>query len=187
MKNKILCLSILLLALTGCAIKSAGYGDASNFMGLGFIAKKTVVLAYDGPAKPFSEVGVVALDSRLRLRSLRTQSEDDVDTRYFAKGGLGIINTPNDVQIHLEPGSYIASFCFWIDRGNQGAIYCQADQNARFEVKAGEIQQFSWAEGQKGGGWTILKHPATAEAQARVVKDFGQVMNSVKEDAQANQ
>lgn len=173
------CGAVLLLG--GCAIKPVNYGDVSGFMGMGFIAKKTVILAYDGEVKPMSEVGVLALDARLRVRGIRAENGEATNIRKFSKGGLGIINTPNDEQIHLLPGRYVLSFCFYIDNGNQGAvIYCRNNLDIPVDVHANDVLQFSWANEQRGQ-WSVLNQPATAEVRQRVAKDFSDVMAAAKE------
>ena len=162
------------LLMSGC-VTPISYGDASGFMGMGFIAKKTVFLGYEGPVKPFEEVGVLALDARLRIRSIQTPDGELVRAVSKTIGGLGIINTANDEQIHLLPGGYLLSVCFYLDMGNQGSAYCNTPLNLAVVLVANQMVQLSWASVQSGG-WTVLRQAVNEEIRARIVRDFLAVM-----------
>ena len=175
MNLKKLLATLLCVLLTGGCVTPISYGDASGFMGMGFIARKTVAIGYEGPLKPFEEVGILALDARLRIRSIQTTDGQAVRTVSKTIGGLGIINTPNDMQIHLLPGGYILSVCFYIDMGNQGAAYCNTPQDLTVVLAANQIVQLSWSS-VKGGGWTVLRQTVNEEIRGRISRDFSEVM-----------
>jgi hypothetical protein len=146
-------------------------------MGMGFIAKKTIVWAYEFPIKPFDDIGVIALDSRLRIRSI---SRPDGSTVYSSRktiGGLGIINTAEDVQIHLLPGEYILSTCFRIDTGNQ-FLFCNTPLALPISVHAMQWIQLSWAPPDDNGGWRVLQQPVTDAVRERILQDFSKIMEA---------
>ena len=177
MKNmkRVLTTAFCALLLSGC-VTPVKYGDVSGFMGMGFLAKKTVTFGYDGQPKPFEEVGILALDSRLRIRSINTRDGSVVNTVSKTIGGLGIINSPTDVQIHLLPGEYVLSTCFFIDMGNQGSAYCKTPLELPVALSANQIIQLSWSSA-KAGGWTVLQEPVSEEIKGRIVQDYSKVMN----------
>lgn len=175
MRN-ILSAIVCIALLSGC-VTPISYGDASGFMGMGFLAKKTVILGYDGAARPFEEVGVLALDARLRIHAIRKSDGEVIRTQSRTVGGLGIINTPEDVQIHLPPGDYIVTACFFIDMGNQGSMYCRSPLTFSVNLEASQLLQLSWSSAEKKG-WTVLQEPAGENARSRVVQDFQKVMAS---------
>jgi hypothetical protein len=177
MKNR-LCIFICTLLIAGCATSPAYYGDESGFMGLGFIAKKTVTITYDGPLRPLHETGIIALDSRLTIRSIRTPNGEIVNTRKVTKGGLGIINTPNDEQLHFLPGTYILSFCFFINV-NQGTMFCKTPLDTPVTISKNEVAQLSWS-GAKNGGWTVIRQEISDEIRQRITSDFSEVITTAK-------
>lgn len=174
------CFSRILLALafagllSGC-VSPVLYGDESGFMGMDYAAKKTVSLGYEGNLRPLEEVGVLALDNRLRVRTIRTSDGSLVPITSRTIGGLGIINTPNDIQIHLLPGAYQLTVCFFIDMGNQGSMFCNSPLDVSVIVEAGLMVQLSWIPEGKGA-WSVRQQPVNDEIRGCITRDFSKVM-----------
>jgi len=174
--KKLLVVLLCSFLLSAC-VTPISYGDASGFMGMDFIAKKTVIFGYAGTIKPFEDVGVLALDSRLRVRSIRTSAGETVSLQRKTIGGLGIINTAEDVQFHLLPGDYILTTGFFMDMGNQGHAYSHSDLEISVHLDANQIIQLSWTS-TKEGGWAVLQQPVNGDIRAKITQDFAKVTKS---------
>lgn len=159
---------ISVFLLSGCG--SLGPGNKySQLPTFGSMYSKTVVLAYEGNARPLSEVGVVSHDLILNIVSVNGKTDFANQTMKIS----GVYPTgPN--QLHLLPGAYNIEFCFkYVEtHGNsQSAAQCTSTITKSIELKAGQAVFFSWIE-LAGNRWSIAQSDMDNEDKTKLENDF---------------
>jgi hypothetical protein len=173
MEKMIVALAVLLLTACG-ASGPRTYGDnASGFVNI--MPRTQAKIMYEGEVKKFEEVGVVVLDSILTAQSFQntaTQSQLK-PIKEFKTGGL--VASVDRQQYHFLPGNYNIEFCFSISNGQYSA-WCRSNLPQAFEIKAGQIIQFSYLDSGRSR-WSIVSSDG-AKDKSVIEKDFEALLKS---------
>lgn len=170
-KSIVICATATLLV--ACSSGPTNYGDHEGSL-LNFAIQKNVFAAYVGDVQTLERVGVVALDGKIYVRSITTQSGEKITPQVFSIGPQ-LMRTSIQSQYHFLPGKYVVAACFVMDIGNGNTAYCRDDVNVALDIQAGSTVQWALAWPTRNT-WSVLQSPPTESASTRLVADFKKIM-----------
>jgi hypothetical protein len=170
--------------LVACSVGPTNYGDHEGSL-LNFAIQKNVFAAYAGDVQTLDKVGVVALDNKIYVRGITTQSGEKITPQVFSIGPK-FLKTDAQNQYHFLPGKYVVAACFVMDAGNGNTTRCRDDVNVALDIQAGSTVQWVVAWPTRNT-WNVLQRPPTESASAKIVADFKKIMIANNQKAGSDQ
>lgn len=109
---------------------------------------KRLNLAYEGPAKPLSEVAVVSHSRPMYFVSVN--GEKNWEKQNFYRKGLQSVGVS---QAHFLPGTYDLEFCFFYSDPSASGR-CVTTVKRKVDLKAGSMTFFKLVSAGRNG-WTV--------------------------------
>lgn len=156
-------LCLLSNILTGCA--SNNYTDAPPAMG--GMYSKYAVIGYSGDLRSVEEVGVVAADGLIKIKSV----DNHPVSRYRAFTSTGFYSGGR-YQLHLLPGAHTVVLGFSDNRGGDSISWSTSDVTKPFSISKGQVVHFSLLR--DGGTWTA-KESDGGSALETIASDFSEL------------
>lgn len=140
----------------------------SDLPRMGSFYDKRLNLAYEGPAKPLTEVAVVSFSRPMYFASVngeRTWSKQS----FFHKG----LQTVGVSQAHFLPGTYDLEFCFFYSDPKQSGR-CTSTVKRKVDLKAGSMTFFKLVP-LSGNRWTVEQLDMSADKEM-VEQEFKEML-----------
>jgi hypothetical protein len=154
-------------SLAGCATLNKmiepkhNYTDGSS--GISGLSHKYVVLGYDGPVRPWSEVAVITTDGTLNINAI--DGRPAASLRLWKNKGL---SANGRYQLHLPPGEHVLRMGF-SDSRTRVRSWSLSDQTFTIKVTAGQVLHVAkWEQGTK---WGINQYDG-ASVMSEIKSDF---------------
>lgn len=142
---KTVALFIAAILLAGCTVMDSRYSDLPR---AGSFYTKSLKLAYAGPVKPLSDVGVISFSRPMYVVSVNGDYKWSKQN-YFRKG----LQSVGVSQVHFLPGTYDLEFCFfYTDPREKGR--CITTVKRKVDLQAGSMTFFKLVTVGRDG-WTV--------------------------------
>ena len=163
---KVLLALPLLMLLTACQTPNYNYSDAPP--SLRGLYSKYVLIAYSGEIKEPSEVGIITIDTFIKV--IKIDGKPVADYRLYKDSGF---HPAGRFQLHLDPGLH--SLEFGIDySGDSIKIKSKENITAPFVIEAGDVIHLSFVD--EGKTWTFKESDGSTDIDT-IRKDFDELMS----------
>lgn len=166
-KTSIALLILVAVSLAGCATLDKmiqpkhNYTDGSS--GPSGLSHKYVVLGYDGPVRPWSDVAVITTDGTLNIYAI-----DGREVSSLREWKNQSLSANGRYQLHLPPGEHILRIGF-SDVRTRVRSWSTGTQTFTINVTAGQVLHLAkWLQEPK---WGINQYDG-ASAMSEIKKDF---------------
>lgn len=167
-KKSIVLLVSTIALLAGCSTIERmvelkhNYTDGSS--GPSGMSRKAVMLGYDGPVRPWSEIAVVTTDGTLNVEAIdRTPASSFRlwENKTLAKSGR--------FQLHLPPGDHILTMSFADNRSSLVRSWSRSNQDVVIKLVPGQVLHLE--KHVNGNTWGVSQYDGSS-ATAIIKIDF---------------